>query len=260
MDSNVTQHFRRDEVPFIEMVTDLINEASEEYRPVLTHFLNPRQVYILTTIANGNDDVKIQAFGGYENAELQRVLIYPQYFEPQQKDFDIAIFEINYPVKFAVLHHSQVLGTLANLGVDREVIGDIITDGSRWQFFVEGAMATYFDNQVDQIGKIKVRLDPLEITEAISPLSEWEEEGASLSSIRLDNIVATAFHLSRHRAKALVEGSKVRVNWAVSEKPDYDLAIEDIISVRGFGRIKLVSLNGQTKKDKIRVTMAVLRK
>lgn len=260
MESNLAQHFRRDEEAFIETATDLINEASEEYRPVLTHFLNPRQVFILTTIVNGNDNVKMQPYGGYPGAELNRVLIYPEYFEPKKTDFEVTLFEIIYPTKFADLHHSQVLGTLANIGVDREVIGDIITDGERWQFFVETGITSYFENQVDQIGKIKVHLTPKENSEAVEPLNEWEEEGATLSSIRLDSIVATAFHLSRHRSKALVEAGKVRVNWAESNKSDYELAIADIVSIRGFGRIKLISLDGQTKKEKTRVTLAVLRK
>ena len=81
MESNLAQHFRRDEEAFIETATDLINEASEEYRPVLTHFLNPRQVFILTTIVNGNDNVKMQPSGVYAGAVLNRFFIYPEYFE-----------------------------------------------------------------------------------------------------------------------------------------------------------------------------------
>jgi RNA-binding protein YlmH len=52
----------------------------------------------------------------------------------------------------------------------------------------------------------------------------------------------------------------VKVNWATINKPDYILAVNDLISVRHYGRLKLNELNGLTKKDKWRLTMAVIKK
>lgn len=52
----------------------------------------------------------------------------------------------------------------------------------------------------------------------------------------------------------------MRLNWAETQKPDYELDVADIVSVRGFGRIRLDEVGGRTKKDKIRVTLAVLQK
>lgn len=38
MADNVAQHFRKDEAPFIETATGWIQQASDEYRPILTLF------------------------------------------------------------------------------------------------------------------------------------------------------------------------------------------------------------------------------
>lgn len=53
------QHFRAEEGAFIDQVQDWLQQASGEYRPVLTDFANPRQVYIAQTLVNQVDDVKL---------------------------------------------------------------------------------------------------------------------------------------------------------------------------------------------------------
>lgn len=259
MDENITQHFRPDEAPFIDAIGEWLQQVADEYRPVLTHFLNPRQVYIATTLAR-RADVKVQFRGGHEHAEMQRALFFPDYFEPTEADFELRLLRVDYPVKFATLHHSQILGTLLGAGIEREILGDILTDGQVWQVVTEKSMMDYLVGQVDHIGRVKARLAPADFSELIAPLNEWEAESATLSSLRLDNIVGTGFHLSRHRAKELIEADRVRVNWTETTKPDYELDVADIVSVRGFGRVRLDEVAGKTKKEKIRVTLAVLKK
>ncbi|PWG00643.1 YlmH family RNA-binding protein [Levilactobacillus bambusae] len=261
MNDNVRQHFRSDEANFIDVVDEWIREAEDQYRPVLTHFLNPRQVYIAKTLINRNDDVHVQFNGGHFNAEMQRALVYPNYYEPVLGDFNLAALNVNYPVKFAELHHSTILGTLLGEGgTDRNVLGDILTDGETWQIITEAGMADYFESQITHVGKVKVRLEPVGLDQVVTPINEWEPESVFLTSLRLDTIVGSGFHLSRHRSKELIEAGRIRVNWGEIDKPDYELAVADIISVRGFGRIRLDSIDGQTKKDKLRVTLSILKK
>ena len=49
---NIKQHFRADEGPIIDQISDWIVQANDQYRPVLTPFLNPRQQYIAQTTLN----------------------------------------------------------------------------------------------------------------------------------------------------------------------------------------------------------------
>lgn len=259
MDENITQHFRPDEGPFIDAVGNWLQQVQDEYRPVLTHFLNPRQVFIATTLAR-HADIAVRFSGGFAGGEMRRALFYPDYYEPETGDFELAVLQVAYPVKFATLHHSQILGTLLGAGIEREIIGDIVTDGTTWQLVTEANMTDYLSAQVDHIGRVKARLVLAAPESLVQPLDEWDPETATLSSLRLDSIVGTGFHLSRHRAKELIEAGRVRVNWAQTDKPDYELAVADLVSVRGFGRIRLDEVAGRTKKEKIRVILAVLKK
>lgn len=258
MEKNLTQHFRVDEMPVIEEINGWITQSTDQYRPILTGFLNPRQRYIADTLINQNDEIAVQSFGGYPEAELQRMLLYPAYYQPQADDFQLQVLQIKYPQKFAELHHRQVLGTLLSQGIQRDTFGDIISDGSEWQVIVQANLTDFFINQIEKIANVSVQLVPVDMSAVLQPISDWELINTTVSSLRLDVVVANAFNYSRNRAKTLIEGQKIRVNWAEVVKPDYPVALHDMISVWHGGRIRLHSIDGTTKKDKIRVTLALV--
>ncbi len=145
-------------------------------------------------------------------------------------------------------------------GVERGVVGDIITDDTRWQLVTTNEMSEYVSLQIDRIGKVKVRLEPLSLDQVITPVTAWEQSETTLSSARLDNVVATAFHLSRHHAKELIEAGRIQLNWTDFDRPDYQLEYADVVSVRGYGRVRLDSVDGLTKREKLRVTLSILHK
>lgn len=259
-DTQVIQHFRPEEASFISEAQTWIATAGSEYRPYLTGFLNPRQLYILQTLVNAEDGLKAHANGGYPNAEQQRALIFPDYYTPQIDDFELQLLEIIYPTKFAELHHSDILGTLANLGIDTSIFGDIITDGSIWQVVVAASMTAFFKTQVERIGKIKVHLSERSLADALLPQVDWERLPELVTSLRLDTVIAAAFNLSRNRAKGLVEAGDIRLNWMTNMHADTALEAGDMVSVRHFGRVRLDALNGKTRKDKLKIDLSVVRR
>ncbi|MEG0255795.1 MAG: RNA-binding protein [Vagococcus sp.] len=258
--ANVYQHFRKDEHPFIDMVTSWFEQVDNQYAPFVTEFLNPREAFILETLIGKTNDIKYSMYGGFENSERKCAIIYPSYYEPKQEDFGITIYEINYPVKFGSLSHGKILGTLMSTGIKREFIGDIITDGTRWQVFIKESVANYITNQIDKIGAFGVRFEQISYTDVISPTDDWIEEELTVSSLRIDNIISSVYNISRQRAKQVVESKRVKVNWVETERVDYVVDYLDIISVRKLGRIQIMEQQGKTKKDKIRLSIRVLRK
>lgn len=254
---NVQQHFRPDEAPFIDQASDWLATAGAQYRPVLTDFLNPRQRHILASLPRP-DGVKLAFRGAYASAEMQRVLVFPDYYQPQAADFELQLLGINYPTKFAELHHRQILGTLLATGVDRAALGDIVTRDGRWQVTVKQNLARYLVEQVTGIGRVKVSLVPLEGTAALVPEEEWEEVATTVAAPRLDAVVAAAFNYSRNRAKHLVEHGQVRVNWQEVDRPDFALHEADLLSVRHAGRVQLRQLRGVNRHGRQRVLLAVI--
>ena len=257
-EDNIKQHFRPDEATLIDQANDWVATAEGQYRPVLTPFLNPRERFIVQTIVNRNNNVKITMYGGWQGAEMQRVLIYPPYYEPAIEDFALQALEINYPVKFSELHHRQIMGTLIGEGMERNAFGDILTDGAHWQVIVTKPMAEYLRKNVEHVGRIKVKWIPIATEAVVTPKEEWVPIVTTVSSLRLDVVIAAGFNYSRNRAKQLIEHGQVRLNWEEIDRPDYQIVVHDLISVRHSGRLRIDMTNGKTKKDKERITISVV--
>lgn len=260
VNQNIKQHFRPDEGSLIDELQDQISTVQSQYRPVLTTFLNPRQRFIAQTLVNGVDTVKMKSFGGYANAEMQRLLFYPEYFHPEVQDFEIQALQIIYPTKFAELEHRQIMGTLLGEGLDRNAFGDIITDGVQsWQVLLTGQMARFVSNNINHVGKIKVKWQPIDFVQLVQPHDDWESFSTTVSSLRLDTVVSAGFNYSRNRSKQLIEHQLVQLNWEMMDRPDYPLVLHDILSVRHAGRIRIDQVGNITRKGKQRITLAVIR-
>ena len=86
----------------------------------------------------------------------------------------------------------------------------------------------------------------------------YQEREVLVSSLRLDSFLSSILKLSRSQTSNLVEKKLVQVNYHLVEKLDYQVKVGDLISVRRFGRIILLKENGQTKKDKKKLTIQQL--
>jgi len=253
-------YFRPEEKPFIDKISDILLRAQTMYTPQLTDFLNLREQTILNNLINKYDDLYVHYFGGFRNSERVRGIIAPDYFVPQDSDFEIAMYEIRYPEKFANLHHGQILGSLTGSGVERDRFGDIITDGENWQFFVFNSMSDYIEEQVKKIGPYKIHLIKKDFSEVLLPKDESVDETILVQSLRLDSIIATVYDLSRQNAKALVDHGKVQINWVVNKNASAFIAITDTLSVRGFGRIRINDIMGRSKNSKYILLVNIFKK
>lgn len=255
---NIYQHFREDEQAFIDQVLDWVGQVENQYAPYLTPFFNPRQLFIVESIVGQYDDIQLTMFGGYEGAEQQRVFIHPPYFEPQPEDFDIALIEINYPTKFAELSHGQIMGTILGAGIVRETLGDILTDGERWQFFIDKKLENYLFMNMNQVGRTNIQLEKFPLEEVIQSTDKWEVEEIIVSSLRIDVVLAGALNISRNRTKTMINDRRIKLNWVELDRVDLEVEEYDLISVRGFGRIQIRKQIGTTRKDNIVLEIAII--
>ena len=256
---NISQHFRKEEQVFAEKCLDQVRNVEQRFVPALTSFLNPRERFILKSVAGSQTDIQLAFCGGYEGAERQRALIFPSYFIPEETDFEIILYEVDYPIKFHSLTHGHILGTLLGNGLSREVIGDILTDGTRWQFYIEKQLASYLPVQIEKMGKSPVKLRELPFIDQIQPIDEWQEEQKIVSSLRLDTVLSSVYPMSRQKAKEWIETGNVKINWTDETNPSVSLVENDVVSVRQKGRFQLMEQSGITKKEKKILIVRVLK-
>lgn len=262
MDDNLRQHYHLSEYGFIQQTEDWFRRSMSENRPVLTHFLNPREQYILQTMTNRQTDLGVAFNGGYPTAEVKRAVISPHYFQTEWRDFELSLLTLNYPIKFIHLRHADILGSLLALGIERNVLGDVLTDRhkQRWQLVVDQRMVRFIEETASQIGQAKVTWQQESWTNLLSQADDWQETFILTASLRLDALISAAFGLQRKVAKDMSEQGMVQINWTPCQKADRLVAIRDMISVRRLGRLRLESIDGRSKRDKIKVNAAIIRR
>ncbi|HHY74543.1 MAG TPA: RNA-binding protein [Bacillus bacterium] len=252
---SIYQHFRKEEHAFIDQIIEWKEQVKANYTYKLLDFLDPREMEIVESIIGTKEDIKCAFWGGYEQAERKRVILYPEYYEPTREDFDLILFSLQFPSKFVTLEHRQVLGSMMGLGLKRAKFGDILIADNKVQIIVAGQVAEYVKLHLNQIGKTNITLNQIPFAEIITVKEEWQEQTVTVSSMRMDVILAEIFKLSRQKVLPYIHNQFVKVNWKVIDDPSFTCHQGDTLSMRGFGRCKLKRMEGQTKKEKWRIVV-----
>lgn len=252
------QHFAASDKEFIDQALDMIAQVEERYALHVTRFLDPHQAMIVETLANR---AGVQCFSSamLAETELVKMILAPDYYVLDQADFELSLLEVAYAGKFNQLSHGQILGTLLNrLGIERSIFGDILVAQGRAQIFVDQKFVDFFKDNITKIAKVPVRLSEVPLSELLSIERKVSSREILVSSLRLDKLVSAGFKLSRSDAVQLVQSNKVKVNYKPTERVDWQLSLHDMISVRGFGRCRIVSENGLSKNGKYKLTVEVI--
>jgi RNA-binding protein YlmH len=199
----------------------------------------------------------LYSFGGYEGAERQMLCYLPDYLDSN------SLFDEDSPVVGlrAVFYegdspsHRDFLGALMGAGISRDCIGDICVGKGSCDFFVTAEIAPYLLQNFTGAGRVKFRLSLVLLCEASIPEPEIKEIRDTLASLRLDSAISSGFRIGRSLAAQYVTGGKAAIDGLPCEKPDKTVSEGMKISVRGLGKIKIHSVNGQTKKGRISVVI-----
>ncbi|MDO4297243.1 MAG: YlmH/Sll1252 family protein [Lachnospiraceae bacterium] len=193
-----------------------------------------------------------ETFGGYEGAERRMAAFLPSDASMQDAVYPISCIRI-VPAqrKFAEqLSHRDILGALMNLGIERSKTGDIAVLEQEAFLFCSSQFASLVCDELNRIRHTTVRCtvcQPEDFTYAPS----LERIRGSVASVRLDAVIALAFHASRSSLISLIEGGSVFVNGRLITTNAYSLKSGDLVSVRGHGRFRYCDVSGQSKKGRI---------
>lgn len=248
---------RSEEMQLLERLRNLAATSANEYRPVLSPFIDPRAQLLAESVAE-QYGVSFATDGGFTGAEWRRGLFYPDYYEPQEADFELEILMFTYSAQFVTLKHSDVLGAMMNLGVQRNVFGDFAHEEGAWQLACTREMAPFLQDNLTQVARSRIHLTAA--TRVFRLNDDWQPRELLVAGLRLDALVAEAFKLPRSHAKQLFTSSGVRLNWRETQKVSTLIGDGDNVSVRGYGRIRVTAVLGVTAKDKWRLAVEIIDK
>ncbi|MCR8845732.1 YlmH/Sll1252 family protein [Paenibacillus sp. SC116] len=254
MSEQIKVHFHPDERPFVDRASEWMIRAAERHEVRLTDFLDPRQAYIVQTLVNRRDDIALRVDGGYEGAERCRAIIAPEYVYVEAEPMDMTVLSISSSdQRMSELEHGDYLGALLGLGIKRDKIGDIHTSDAGAHVLVTEDIASFLDTHLRQVHRVPVFTDLVPLTELRVTGQEWKPFTISVASMRLDGIVSDVFRLSRAKITAPIKNGRCKVNWKVEENPSVPLTVGDVVSLQGFGRFKVLEIEGVSKKGRMRV-------
>lgn len=238
----------------MDKARDWIERAADRHRLRRTDFLDPRQAFILTTLANRNPDVQLRLDGGYPGAERRRALIAPDYLHLDDEEPGIRVLAVtSSDAKIAELDHSDYMGALLALGMKRDKIGDIHAGEAGCHYLVEEEAADYLHLNLTHVGRVAVHTEVLPLDKLAVVETALQELQLSVASMRLDGIVSDVFRLSRAKVLVPIQAGRCRVNWKAESNPSLPLKAGDVVSMQGFGRFKVLDVEGVTKSGRMRV-------
>ncbi len=216
-----------------------------------SHFLSLAERSDFHTLIPSLPPVPWKLYGGAEGCERQMLRFGDEALCGYDAPFPIVCLKI-LPVhpRFAEqLTHRDYLGALMALGVEREVLGDIIVRPGAAYLFCQERMAPYIRENFTQARHTALKCEDAGALPE-GALFELRRMSVQVSSQRIDALIAHVFRLSRAEAQALFPAGKVFVSGRLCESPGYSPKPGDILSVRGYGRFRYAGVESMSKKGK----------
>lgn len=236
-----------------------VDQVTTKHVVKKTLFLSPGEWHYTESVLCHFTDVQWVIEGGYKSAERKRLVIFPDYMRYHDIANPIALLKISHKERKNELTHRDYLGALLSLGVERDIIGDIIVGEDSAYLFTTPEMKDYIKFNLNTVGSIKVLIEDADFLPEDVASDEMIIMSGTVASLRIDSVISMVLHLSRQKAQSLVSAQKVKVNWVPVQKKILLLKEEDMVSVSGFGRFKLISIGNLSRSKRWHVEVGKMK-
>ena len=237
----------------IAKVIDKAEQAIKTWEVTVTDFLSPAVLAEVERVFQRLTDVSMEKWGGYPQAERQRLGIARVDLPLAETDIPLSALDIAGNFLFDTANHRDFLGAMLGTGIVREKVGDIIVLGERGaQAIVVPELADFLCANLLQVRSVPVKTSPIPLTELKVRPPQKKEINTVEASLRLDAIASAGFGISRSKMAEAISAGDVRVNWKDISQSSYNVKTGDLISFRGKGRLEVGEVT-MTKKERYRV-------
>ncbi len=227
---------------------DALYLSQKNYQIKTVGFLNPHERSVVIKNIYGGRDIKTSFEGGYPDAERTLFVAMPEFLELDLNEI-ISVIKI-FGRDLKGLTHRDYLGSLMGLGIKRENIGDILVCDDGAFIFVKCEIADYIIANLEKIGRRGIKTEICSLECADIPAPKTTEISATVSSMRLDAVLSAGTGLARGRAQDIIKEGLVSLNFEIIDSISAEVKKGDLISVRGFGRMRVSEIGGLTRKGR----------
>ncbi|MGG6241932.1 photosystem II S4 domain protein [Nodosilinea sp. AN01ver1] len=234
-------------------ILDQADQAVKTWEIVVTDFLSPPEQVEANEMLQRLSDVHGLAWGGYPQAERQRLAIARTDIPLDQSQIPLSLLTISGNFMFDPANHGDFLGSLLGTGLDRSKVGDIIVLGERGaQAIVVPELAEFLVQSLTQVRSVPVKTQPLDWDQLRVRPPQKKDLTTVEASLRLDAVASAGFGMSRSKMADLINSGDVRVNWKPVTQASHTLSTGDLVAIRGKGRLEIGDI-AVTKKERYRV-------
>lgn len=217
----------------------------------ITDFYDPYHTGLVISALKFTSGVSCRADGGYPGAERKRVVICPDYQDPEDTDSGLTFLSIAGSFHSSRPGHRDYLGSLLGLGLKREKLGDVLVNDGGANVIASGEVAPYIMANLLRVGRWEVSVDRMEAKDLKLPEEKVKTVNTTVSSLRLDSVAAAGYGVSRSKMAGYISSERVNLNWQVKNSPSQTVKEGDIISIRGRGRVEVTAVKGNSRGGRI---------
>jgi photosystem II S4 domain protein len=236
-------------------VIDQAEQAIKTWEVMVTDFLSPLELAEIQQRFGRLTEIQMVAFGGYPQAERQRLAIARSEVSLDVSQVSLAVLEIAGNFLFDSATHRDFLGAILGTGIVREKTGDILVLGEQGaQAIVIPEMVEFLTTHLTQVRSVPVKTQQIDLSELKIREPKKKELTTVEASMRLDAIASAGFGMSRSKMADLIASNDVRVNWKEISQPSHQVKAGDLIAIRGKGRLEVGEV-AVTKKERYRIQL-----
>ncbi len=242
-------------------INDKIKFCNSKNKIVHTDFFTEPEILKITNYLNSIKFKNYFFFGGCKDNNRKMLFLYPEKltYEMAFKNIPsiLKVIRITLPHHLqSEFEHRNYLSALMKFGIVREKFGDIIVYNEGADIVVQTENADYFKENLKNLTRFqKSNINIIEINNIHENNINYKEISIIVNSMRIDNFVSELAHCSRSKAEEILLNERVMVNYEITLKNSKNININDIITIRGFGRFIVKEISGKTKSDKLVVKL-----
>jgi len=229
-------------------------EAARRGSPACTGFLSTAQQEACERFLQAAGRPRRLYAGGWPDAERKVCALLPDWQEEDGWQPPYTALRCRWQAG-GKLTHRDLLGAVLGQGVEREKVGDLLVKPECCDVLVMAEMAPYLLQNLTGAGRVKLSVEELPLDRIEPPVLTVKVIRDTVSSPRLDAVMAAGFSAGRGRCAQLIAGGQVELNHMPCIKPDKAVREGDTLTCRGLGKCVVKELGGTSRKGRTIVTL-----
>jgi len=190
-------------------------------------------------------------YGGFEDAE--RKILSVSNYDGYECIYPIIWLKITVSDKAKRIKHSDYLGSVMSLGIERSVFGDIIVIDNCAFVPIINDFLNFFESNLQKIGGTSCTVTQMGNSFIPDYERQFSYRGIIISSNRLDCLIATLGNMSREKSNETIKRGCVSVNYSVCQENTKKINENDTIVIRGIGKFIVCQFEGTTHKERLKI-------